>query len=212
MACAICETRRPRRFCPGVRGDICTLCCGAEREVTVDCPLDCEFLMEARKHDKQPSLAGVELPNKDIHVTEKLLRDNEGLLTFLSGAMLDAALGTPGVIDFDVREALDCLIRTYRTLQSGIHYDSLTTNPLAGAIYAAVQGAAEEYRKNEKEQLGLTKTRDADVLGLLVFLQHFELDRNNGRRRGRAFLDSLRGFYADAAPPSPGAGSSLVLP
>jgi hypothetical protein len=195
-----------------VRGDICTLCCGTAREVTVDCPLDCEFLVEARKHDKQPSLAGVELPNRDINVTEKLLRDNQALLAFLSGAVLNTALGTPGVIDFDVREALDCLIRTYRTLQSGIHYESLPTNPLAGAVYSAVQGAAEEYRKTEKEQLGLTHTRDADVLGILVFLQHFELDRNNGRKRGRAFLDSLRGFYAETAPPAPDSGGSLVLP
>ena len=52
MACALCETRRPRRFCPGVRGDICTLCCGSEREVSVACPLDCEYLREAHKHEK----------------------------------------------------------------------------------------------------------------------------------------------------------------
>ena len=45
----------------------------------------------------------------------------------------------------------------------------------------------------------MTRTRDADVLGLLVFLQHFELDRDNGRRRGRAFLDALREFH----PPEP---------
>ena len=52
MPCAICQIRRPRRFCPGVRGDICSLCCGTEREVTVNCPLDCEYLQEARKHEK----------------------------------------------------------------------------------------------------------------------------------------------------------------
>ena len=44
MNCAICETRRPRRYCPGVRGEICAICCGTAREVTVDCPLDCPYL------------------------------------------------------------------------------------------------------------------------------------------------------------------------
>ena len=54
----------------------------------------------------------------------------------------------------------------------------------------------------------MTKTRDADVLGLLVFLQRFELDRNNGRRRGRAFLDALREFH----PPEPeSSGSSSIF-
>jgi hypothetical protein len=59
----------------------------------------------------------------------------------------------------------------------------------------------------------MTKTRDADILGLLVFLQRFELDQNNGRRKGRAFLDALRKIYADepgSAPPA--ASSSLILP
>src|SRR6266496_1673066 len=129
MACAICETRRPRRFCPGVRGDICAICCGTEREVTVDCPLDCEYLMEARKRDRAPSHAVGEFPNRDIQVTEKFLRDNEALLNFLAGALLNAALETPGVVDFDVREALECIIRTHRTLQSGIYYESRPTNP-----------------------------------------------------------------------------------
>jgi hypothetical protein len=211
MECAICGTRRPRRFCPGVRGDICPICCGTEREVSVECPLDCEFLREARKHEKPPSLAGSELPNSDIEVTDKLLREHEPLLTFIGAAILRSALGTPGVSDFDVREALEGLIRTFRTLESGVYYESRPGNPLAGVIYNAVQAAADEFRSEERKQLGMTRTRDSDVLKLLVFLQHFELNRNNGRKRGRAFLDALRAFYESAAP-APEAGSSLVLP
>ncbi len=158
--------------------------------MTVDCPLDCEFLRQARKHEKQQE--PTEFPNRDIQLTDKLLRDNEDLLSFLSATILRTALGTPGVIDNDVREALDSLIRTYRTLQSGVYYESRPTNPLAAQIYGTLQEALAEYRKAEQQQLGMTRTRDADVLGLLVFLQHFELGQNNGRRRGRAFLDALR--------------------
>jgi hypothetical protein len=209
MACAICETRRPRRFCPGVRGDICSLCCGNEREVTVECPLDCEFLQEARKHDKPPVIG--EIPNRDIEVPEKLLRENEHLLSFLSATILRTALETAGLVDYDVRDGLESLIRTYRTLNSGVYYESRPANPLALRIFAVVQEAIVEYRRAEQQQLGLTKTRDADILGLLVFLQHYELHQNNGRRRGRAFLDGLRQFYApepEGAPPA----SSLILP
>ena len=57
----------------------------------------------------------------------------------------------------------------------------------------------------------MTKTRDADVLGLLVFLQHFELDQNNGRRRGRAFLQALREFHPPASEPS-ASSPSVILP
>jgi hypothetical protein len=213
MACAICETRRPRRFCPGVRGDICPVCCGTEREVTVDCPLDCEYLIEARKHDKPIPLTGADLPNRDIQVSEKLLRENELLLTYLCNGLLRAAMEMPGVVDLDVREALESLIRTYRTLQSGVYYESRPANPLAHAVYDGIQHAATEYREEEKKQLGMTRTRDADVLAMLVFLQHFELDRNNGRKRGRAFIQTLGNFYVDMLPSAePEAGSSLVLP
>ena len=211
MACAICQTRRPRRFCPGVRGDICPLCCGAEREVTVDCPLDCEFLREGRRHEKTGERDSAELPNRDIQVTEKLLRANEELLTFLCLNVFHAAMQVPGAVDSDVREALDGLIRTYRTLQSGVYYESRPNNPLAGAVYGAVQGALAEYREREQKELGMTKTRDADVLGVLVFLQHLALYRDNGRRRGRAFLDALREFHPPEAESSGSSPSSVIL-
>ena len=187
------------------------MCCGAEREVTVDCPLDCEFLREGRRHEKAPARNAEEFPNRDIEVPEKLLRANEHLLAFLSVTIFHTAMQVPGVVDRDVLEALDGLIRTFRTLESGVYYESRPNNPLAGAIYATVQDALAEYREGEQRELGMTKTRDADVLGLLVFLQYFALHSDNGRRRGRAFLDALRQFHPAAPEPSGSSPSSVVL-
>ena len=104
------------------------------------------------------------------------------------------------------------LIRTYRTLQSGVYYESIPTNPLAAGVYSAVQRGTGEFREQERRRLGMSKTRDADILGLLVFLQRLEFDRNNGRRRGRAFLDFLQVFYPDSTAPAPGGFPSLILP
>jgi hypothetical protein len=212
MACAICEIRRPRRFCPGVRGDICTVCCGTEREVTVECPLDCEYLQEARRRDKLQPPEKSRIPDLDVKVSERFLEDHEPLLAFLGKAVADAALATPGVIDFDVREALETLVRTYRTLQSGVYYESLPANPLAANVYHLVQQALAAYRQNETRQLGVSRTRDVDVLGLLVFLRRLEVDRNNGRRRGRAFIDMLRQFYSAGEPSPEASPSGLILP
>jgi len=64
----------------------------------------------------------------------------------------------------------------------------------------------------ETEALGMRKTRDGDVLRLLVFFQHFELDQNNGRPRGRAFLNVLRDFYPEAPGEEPHSPSPLVFP
>src|ERR1700758_4732767 len=105
MPCAICQQRRPRRFCPGVRGDICTICCGNEREVTVSCPLECEYLREARKHERTPPTDPKQIPNRDIQVTDELLNANENLLAFLTRTLTRTAQETPGVVDLDVRDA-----------------------------------------------------------------------------------------------------------
>ena len=181
--------------------------------MTVSCPLDCEYLREARKHDRTPPIEPEQIPNRDIDVKDELLSENEKLLAFLSLVLTRAASETPEVVDFDMREALDALTRTYRTLQSGVYYENRPNNPVAAHICDVVQASIAEFRREETETLGMTKTRDADILGLLVFLQRFELDQNNGRRKGRAFLDALGRIYADEAGSGPpAASSSLILP
>jgi len=208
MACKICEIRRPRRFCPAVEGQICSLCCGREREMTLNCPLDCEYLQEARKHERTTPVNPDQFPNQDIRVTDKFLRDNEALLLEMGLAVVTAALETPGAVDNDVREALAALIRTHRTLQSGLYYETLPESTVAAELCRRIQAATAEFRRAEAERLQTTKTRDLDVLGVLAFLQRLEIDRNNGRQRGRTFIDFLRGqFRARTGAPAP----SLVV-
>jgi hypothetical protein len=211
MACAICEVRKPKRYCPAVRGEICAICCGTEREVSLHCPLDCPFLQDARRHDKVPPVDPDRFPNQDIRVTDEFLHENEELLVYFGRHLMEAALDTPDAVDNDVREALEALIRTYRTLESGVYYETRPQNPLAGAIYVHLQNAVDELRRMETENRGVPQTRDKQILGLLVFLQRLELDRNNGRRLGRAFIDFLGDFFIperDGERPAP----SLIVP
>jgi hypothetical protein len=195
-----------------VRGDICTLCCGGEREISVDCPLDCEFLRQAHKHEKPQQIDPATLPNRDVAVSEEFLQENEEFLIFLGSSLAQAALRNPEVVDFDIREALEASIRTFRTLQTGLLYESFPANPLAAGLSRALLDAAAEFRKQEAERLGMHKTRESAALGLLVFLQHFERSYNNGRRRGRAFLDALVDFYPAEPETKPPATSSVILP
>jgi hypothetical protein len=178
----------------------------------VDCPLDCEYLRESRRRDKPAAIDLTNAPNQDIPISEKFLQDNQALLMFLSQTLPAAAMAIPGVVDSDVREALDALTRTYRTLHSGLYYESLPDNRLSAALYKKLQDGIAQFRNDETKSLGISKTRDADILGLLVFLQRLELDRNNGRRRGRAFIDVLQSFYPEGNEPAVTAASPLILP
>jgi len=194
MKCKICNTRKPRRYCPGVGGDICSICCGSEREVTVNCPLDCVYLVEARQHEKPAPPAAGPLPNQDVKLSEEFLRDHEPLLIFLGAKLLEASLETAGAVDSDVQEALESLIRTYRTLESGLYYETRPNNLLAAAIHQKIQEAVQELRKELSEK-GSTPIRDSEILGILVFLERVGLHQRNGRPRGRAFIDYLRGYF-----------------
>jgi hypothetical protein len=194
MKCPICDTRKPRRHCPGVNGEICSICCGNEREVSISCPLECPYLVEARRHEKPHEVNVDEVPNRDVQVTEEFLREHEPLLVFLGSRLLEASLASPGVVDSDVRDALESLIRTYRTLQSGLYYETRPTNLIAAGLHQRMQEAIEGLRKEPAEKNAMP-LRDAEILGTLVFLERVELHENNGRPRGRAFIDYLRAYF-----------------
>jgi hypothetical protein len=188
IPCQICTKRRARRSCPGVRGEICAVCCGTERENTVDCPQDCPFLLEARRHEQPVPVEQV--PNQDIRVTEDFLREHEPVLLWISMA-LAKSMEEQKAVDSDALEALESVIKTYRTRESGLIYESRPQNPYAGAIHDALQKSVEELRKRLAEETGMHTIRDSEVLGILVFLQRLGLQHKNGRRRGRAFFGFL---------------------
>jgi hypothetical protein len=206
--CKICNKRKPRRYCPGVNGDICSICCGTEREVTVHCPFECPYLQEARRHEEPPIADTSTFPNQDIRVSERFLRDNEQLLMLVSVTLLKASLDTSGAVDNDVKEALDALVRTYRTLESGLYYESRPSNPIAASIQGSVQEELQKLRQEIAEKSGMHQIRDADVLGVFAFLQRMEIQQNNGRRLGRAFLDFLRVHFP--LQDEPGPAQSLI--
>jgi hypothetical protein len=157
----------------------------------------------ARLREKPVPLTAANVPNQDVHLTEEFIQKHEELIVWLTMA-LRQAMEKERAVDLDSKEALDALIRTYRTLESGLIYETRPQNPFAAAIQTAMRESVEELRKHQAEEAGMQTLRDADVLGALVFLQRLELQHDNGRRRGRAFLDFLRSSFP-AAPSAPAA-------
>jgi len=202
--------RKPRRYCPGVSGDICSICCGTERENTVRCPFDCVYLREARLHERTGE--GFDInnpPHPDIRIRDEFLAEKAEQIDVIASILARAALMEPGAVDNDVRDALEALVRTYRTLQSGLYYDTRPENATAARVCDNFQTGIEAFRR-EAQQEGASAPTDSEMLTMIAFLQRVEMDRNNGRGLGRAFLDFLRTRTgADAEGP---ATPSLILP
>ena len=198
VLCKICGKRRARRACPAVQGDICTICCGTEREVSLSCPLECIYLQEAHEHEKPVPIAAEQMSYPDIKVSEEFLREHEELLLFSVYSLVQAALRTPGAIDADVLAALDALIQTQRTLQSGLVYETRAENTIAVAVQRAFSSSFADFEKARQEREGLSAFRTSDVLLVLAFLHRLGQQNQNGRPRGRMYLDLLRHMTPEA--------------
>ncbi len=192
ILCKRCGKRRARRACPALQAEICSICCGTEREVSISCPLECEYLREAHEHEKPLPVEAKDVFAPEVEISEEFIRDHEELLLFAISSLLEGALRTPGAVDSDALEALDALIKTQRTAESGLIYESHAENPVAAAVQRSVSDALAEYQRILSERDRFSQPRGKEILGVLVFLRRFGRQSLNGRPRGRMFLGILR--------------------
>lgn len=197
ILCKICGKRRARRACPAVSGDICTLCCGTEREVSLSCPLECVYLQEAHRREKPMPISEKELSCPDVKVTEEFLAQHEELMLFCIYSLIQAALKTSGALDADVLAALEALIQTHRTLESGLVYETRAENSIAAAVQRGFAASLADYQKLRAEREALSPLRNSEILKILVFLHRLGQQNQNGRPRGRMYLDFLRQMVPD---------------
>jgi hypothetical protein len=217
LSCAICEVRKEKRFCPAVHGRICPQCCGAQREVTLDCPSDCTYLLQAREHEKpraadQADPAGLFL---QVEISDRFMYEKEHLLMGLTYALAKAARADRGLHDQDLIAALTVLTKSYeRLVNSGLHYEQPITSEAQRRVAVEVETMVKEYREAEQKHTGFVSLRDSDVLKALVFLVRLSHGRTTGRPKSRALVEFLFDQFPDneAALAAPEAASRIILP
>ncbi len=217
LPCAICEIRKEKRFCPAVHGRICPQCCGEQREVTLDCPRDCPYLVQAREHEKprpadQIDPAGLFL---QVEVPDQFMYEKEHLLMGLTYALTRAARTDRSLNDQDLIAAIAMLAKSYeRRVNSGLHYEQ----PLAGEsrrqAALEIENMVKEYREAEQKHMGYSSLRESDVLKALVFLLRLAHGRTSGRPKSRAFVEFLFTQFPEkeSTVVTPEAGSRIILP
>ncbi len=218
MSCAVCETRKEKRFCPALHGRICAQCCGEQREVTLDCPSDCPYLMQAREHEKpragdQIDPAGLFL---QVEVSDQFMYEKEHLLMGLTFALAKAARADRTVHDLDLISALSMLATAYeRRVNSGLHYEQPLTSETQRRVAVEVETMVKEYREAEQKHVGYSSLRESDVLKALVFLLRLGHGRTSGRPKSRVFVEFLFAQFPEkesAVVTPQEAGSRIILP
>ena len=242
MSCAICEVRKEKRFCPAVHGKICPQCCGEQREVTLDCPSECPYLLQARQqareqtrvhatthpakeHNERPGqgdrdalFSEVEIP--EVEINEQFLYEHEELILGLSFALVKRARADRSLKDRDLMTALSALAKKYQTLvNSSIIYEQPMANVAHQEMVREVETMIREFCEAEQQHLGEipghTRLRDSDVLKAVVFLLRMGLGRTSGRPKSRAFVDFLLSQFPERNSAIAGpeeGGSRIVVP
>lgn len=201
-----------------MHGRICPQCCGENREVTLDCPLDCHYLRQAREHEKPRSADEIDPASLflQVEVPEAFIYEKEHLLMGLSYALAKSCRADRGLQDRDLIGALSVLATSYeRRINSGLHYEPpLTSEPQRRAV-GEVETMVKEYREAEQKHVGHSSLRDSDVLKALVFLLRLTNGRTTGRPKSRSFVEFLFEQFPEREPAVVApqeAGSRIILP
>ena len=197
--CSICVRRRPERFCPAKGEKICAPCCGRERQVTLDCPPDCAYLIAAHRYEQEhrKPLAESEIPFPGVEFSSSLIYEREPFLSGLAFSVSQFAANHPDLTDEHALVAIKALGETYRTLVSGIYYERPPTVQPSAALYGAMATFIQDYKKKESERLGFSGLKDSEIFYSLVFLARLARNWTNGRPRARIYLQLLRGQFPE---------------
>jgi len=211
MACPICERRKPKRTCPAKGAKICSVCCGEQRERTLDCPLDCTYLEQAHESEVF-ELTEENYPFPNVKLDDRFLRVHQPLIEVCARAIAAGFAGVAGVLDADARAALDSLIESYQAAESGIVYESTPDSLPARELVRLSRETIDEYRRVEHEQTGIRRTTDEDVKRALIFLARAAVTRDNGRPRGRAFLHFVVNHFPAGPEAPPESAPPIIVP
>ena len=198
--CPICEKRKAERFCPAKAEKICAVCCGTEREVTIDCPSDCAYLISGHRYESEhPRNLPADTPLLGETIPKDLLHTHQQLMAALAFSIAKFCAEQPATVDDDILSALEALAQTYKTLSSGLIYELPPQAPLQRELYAALTAFLDQTKKQQAEHPASPRFKDIDLFYLLVFLYRMGLLRTNGRPRSRLFIEFLRGQFPQSS-------------
>jgi len=212
VSCAICEKRKAERFCPAKGAKICAVCCGTGREVSIDCPQDCAYLVAAHRYEDQHQRSlPADTPLLDVKVSQDVIYAHQNVLSGLAFTAAKFSAAHPATTDPDVLAALQALAETYKTLGSGILYEKPPEATLPRELYAVLAAFLNESKQQNAERAAAPAVKDSEVFTLLVFLFRMGLLHTNGRPRARRYLEFLRSQFP-AAPELKREESRIIVP
>lgn len=200
--CSLCTARRASRRCPALSQDICPRCCGTRRGRDIACTADCPHLAAAREQVEQRSVTFADL-RRVREIDPEFAGDFEhGILGIRETRFRDLK-------DREVKEAVENLMKTVRTGESGLLYEYRSPNPRIQIIADALKAVIDRYRegKNVSHSVGTDEVK-------VILLAVLNAVKTTSRRDPDSvdYLDHIARFGAPVAPAAPQPAGRIILP
>jgi hypothetical protein len=113
-------------------------------------------------------------------------------------AICEERTATPWLLDTDVIEVFKDLVKTMKTLSSGIYYESLPESVVRAALFHRLKKLFDEFMQAQPQMLEHS-LKVSDAIDVLTFLTYFATVNSNSRPRSRQYLDLLSNMAEQAA-------------
>ena len=130
MRCVLCDGRKGKRFCPAKNALICPQCCGEKRILEIDCPETCEYLKTGRVHETSQETQRWFRTSDPVKIQKyrRVMKEFEPFVSHLEYLLAAARRSSRDLRDQDAAEALDLILSTLRTEESGLIYERASSD------------------------------------------------------------------------------------
>ena len=211
MKCPVCSQRKGKRACPAKSAQICPQCCGEKRILEIDCPETCEFLRagrhrEARAHRSRHFHSGDPVQMDRIR---HVMADLEDSLAALEVCIADERRASRDLNDRDVQEAVDLLLATLRTEDSGILYERTSSHLRVDAMRRRMKDVVASLRSPKDP--AVRRLRLGEAIDCLEVIRGFLKTHLESRPSRMSYVDFLARLLPSRQRIEP-AGPSLIIP
>ena len=147
MKCVVCNKRKPKRFCPAKHAEICPRCCGEKRGIDIDCPLDCQYLLEGQKvHQQRVTKARIQKEGVKSYVKKAdLYVKSPEFFAKVEIAISKHYRANKNLSNKDLILGLDQVKKTLDTMDKGIIFEYIGENEYSNEITKEVLNIANEF-------------------------------------------------------------------
>jgi hypothetical protein len=158
---------------------ICPQCCGEKRVLEIDCPESCEYLKIGRTREANQESARYFRARDPIEHQQRarILENFEPVIVDLQTLIAVERQSSRDLTDADVAEALDCLLKTLRTEDRGVIYETTSDNLRAEGLRRQFSGLIESYRypkDGDRQRIHLKDAVDCLEMMRGVVASHLE--------------------------------------